>query len=136
MPGDEYASVVRGGLKLKGGAPAGVKKKKKKSKAPSTSTESKSSALEAALGDEDPNSSPSKDIVLKKGKGKAPEDDELVPEDDDHEDLKTASERAHEEMRRKRVYDFYLFRDENSPSSYPFFSLEAHQAVRVFEHSH
>jgi protein FAM32A len=98
MPADEYASTVRGGLKLKGGAPAGIKKKKKKPK----NSEVKTSALQAALGDDDAAVAGSEDVV-KKGKG--PEEAEKNDDERD-EDLyegKTASERAYEEMRKKRV---------------------------------
>lgn len=99
MPSDEYGSIVRGGLKLKG---AGVTKKKKKSKPkpsdPSSSTpDPKTSALQKALEEEDA-------ITVRKA---APEEDldeaklrELEEKDGDG---KTVSERAHEEMRRKRV---------------------------------
>lgn len=48
MAGDDYSSAIRGGLKLKGSKPAGVKKKKKKSK-PSVP----SSALEVAASEKD-----------------------------------------------------------------------------------
>lgn len=101
MPVDEYASTVRGGLKLKGGAPAGIKKKKKKPKVSSASTESKATALQEALEDED--GAASKDVVLKKNKGKGPEEEVVAAVGGDLDDGKTASERAHEEMRRKRV---------------------------------
>lgn len=101
MPADEYASTVRGGLKLKGGAPTGIKKKKKKPKVPSASTGSKASALQAALEDED--GAASKDVVLKKNRGEGPEEEAVAAEGGGFDDGKTASERAHEEMRRKRV---------------------------------
>lgn len=107
MPSDAYSSVVRGGLKLKGSAPAGVLKRKKKSKAKAEGEagESKKDALQKALEDED--SAVGKELV--KGKGKEEIDGE---EDGDREleergnDGKTASERAYEEMRRKRVSFF------------------------------
>lgn len=52
MAGDDYSSAIRGGLKLKGSKPAGVKKKKKsKPSAPSSATAS--SALEVAASGKD-----------------------------------------------------------------------------------
>lgn len=95
MPADEYASTVRGGLKLKGGAPAGIKKKKKK---PKTSTSDTKSALQAALEDADT------DLVKGKSKDGVSEEG-LRDEEDGQADMKTASERAYEEMRRKRLHD-------------------------------
>jgi protein FAM32A len=106
MPADEYASTIRGGLKLKGGAPGGIKKKKKKARDTSSSSESKASALQKALEDEDAAA------VVKKGKGKEGEEDldedALRELEERGDDGKTASERAHEEMRRKRVCCFLL----------------------------
>jgi protein FAM32A len=108
MPADEYSSVVRGGLKLKGSAPSGVSKKKKKSK-PKTEgegSESKKEKILKALEDED--SAVGKE--LEKGKGEAKGGDEGKDEGEGDRELeergndgKTASERAYEEMRRKRV---------------------------------
>jgi protein FAM32A len=90
MPSDEYAPIVRGGLKLKGSKPTGVEKKKKKKKA--TAPESSSTKQEAlAEGEEQ----------LDEEKLK-----ELDPRDNNG---KTASERAYEEMRRKRVRSLFLF---------------------------
>ncbi|PBP16188.1 DUF1754-domain-containing protein [Diplocarpon rosae] len=112
MPGDEYASVVRGGLKLKGGAPTGIpKKKKKKSKAASeseASSASKKSALQSALEDEDAGSSQA--IVRRKersqdGNGMDLDEERLRELEGRGGDGKTASERAYEEMRRKRLHD-------------------------------
>ena len=52
MAGDDYSSAIRGGLKLKGSKPAGVKKKKKfKSSVQSSATAS--SALEVAVSGKD-----------------------------------------------------------------------------------
>lgn len=52
MAGDEYTSAIRGGLKLKGSAPSGVKKKKKsKPSVPSSATAS--SALQVAASSKD-----------------------------------------------------------------------------------
>jgi protein FAM32A len=100
MPGDEYSSVVRGGLKLKGG----VTKKKKKSKPKSADAEGKKDAIRKALEDED--TAVGKEIEKRKAK----EGEEEVEGDGGDRELeerggdgKTASERAYEEMRRKRV---------------------------------
>ncbi|TAQ84634.1 hypothetical protein B7494_g7044 [Chlorociboria aeruginascens] len=94
---DDYAPVVRGGLKLKGGSkPSGItKKKKKKSKEPA---EAQKSALQSALEDED---------VVKEGERGAEggEGEELRELESRGGDGKTASERAREEMRRKRLND-------------------------------
>lgn len=110
MPADEYAPVVRGALKLKGSAPSGIKKKKKKPKTSESeaSSSTKKSALQSALEEEDAESS--KAVV--KGKGNAKGEDGVEEELDEVAlreleerggDGKTASERAYEEMRRKRV---------------------------------
>ncbi|KAK2629888.1 hypothetical protein QTJ16_000708 [Diplocarpon rosae] len=105
MPGDEYASVVRGGLKLKGGAPTGIpKKKKKKSKAASeseASSASKKSALQSALEDEDAGSSQA--IVRRKERsqdcnGMDLDEERLRELEGRGGDGKTASERAYEEL--------------------------------------
>jgi protein FAM32A len=100
MPSDAYSSVVRGGLKLKGSAPAGVtKKKKKKPKTDDGANEGKKDALQKALEDED--SAVGKEIDKGKGKEEEQEGDRELEERGN--DGKTASERAYEEMRRKRV---------------------------------
>jgi len=102
MPGDEYSSVVRGGLKLKGG----VTKKKKKAKKPADD-QGKKDALRKALEDED--AALSKTVAKMAKDGEVKDDGE---EEGDREleergnDGKTASERAYEEMRRKRVSFF------------------------------
>ncbi|KAG4429313.1 hypothetical protein IFR05_015197 [Cadophora sp. M221] len=110
MPSDEYAPVVRGALKLKGSAPSGIKKKKKKPKTSETeaSNSTKKSALQSALEEEDAESS--KTVV--KGKEKSEEGveeelDEVALRELEERggDGKTASERAYEEMRRKRLHD-------------------------------
>ncbi|CAL3963345.1 hypothetical protein PZA11_000993 [Diplocarpon coronariae] len=112
MPGDEYASVVRGGLKLKGGAPAGIKKKKKKKPRAASESEassaSKKSALQSALEDEDAGSSKAvmNGTAKSNDKNEADLDEEKLRELEDRSgDGKTASERAYEEMRRKRLHD-------------------------------
>jgi protein FAM32A len=115
MPSDDYTAVTRGSLKLKGGAPAGIKKKKKKPKTsdPSSSTpDPKTSALQKALKDEDAETG--KEIVKGKGKGGGAEGEEEMGEEQLREldprdgDGKTASERAYEEMRKKRVCSFHF----------------------------
>lgn len=112
MPSDDYtSSTIRGSLKLKGGPskPEGIKKKKKKPKAPTTES---SPALQKAIEDEDIVVGGSEDLVKSKGKRKEKDaeaegdelDDEQLRELDPRGgDGKTASERAYEEMRRKRV---------------------------------
>jgi protein FAM32A len=101
MPSD--APVIRGALKLKG---SGItKKKKKKAKADAESSEDKKSAIQKALEEED--TAVGKEVVKSKSKGKG--EDAEGEEEGDREleerghDGKTASERAYEEMRRKRV---------------------------------
>jgi len=103
MPADEYSSVVRGGLKLKGSAPSGVSKKKKKDKKPKAAdgeSESKKDALRKALEDED--SAIVKARAKGEGEGEEEGDGELEERGNDG---KTASERAYEEMRRKRLHE-------------------------------
>jgi protein FAM32A len=106
MPSDAYSSVVRGGLKLKGSAGITKKKKKKSKEKEGEVGEGKKEALQKALEDED------SALSKVQGKGKDMEDgdaDGKLAEEGDREleergnDGKTASERAYEEMRRKRV---------------------------------
>ncbi|PMD26151.1 DUF1754-domain-containing protein [Hyaloscypha hepaticicola] len=108
MPSDAYASVVRGGLKLKGSSGITKKKKKKSKERDGELGEVKKDALQKALEDEDSAFAKMKD----KGKGKAGGDGELEEEGDKEleveergKDGKTASERAYEEMRRKRLHE-------------------------------
>jgi protein FAM32A len=112
MPGDEYASTIRGGLKLKGSKPSGVTKKKKKPKPTSTNDsaeEGKKSALQKALEEEDAATSSNKDMI-KGGDGEELDAAELRELDPRGDDGKTASERQYEEMRRKRVsHSYYPF---------------------------
>lgn len=98
MPSDDYTSTVRGGLKLKGSSskPSGIKKKKKKP-APSFS-ESKADVLQKALAHED--ATREKDMA---GDAEELSEGQLRELDPRGGDGKTASEKAHEEMRRKRV---------------------------------
>ncbi|KAH7336438.1 hypothetical protein BKA65DRAFT_479343 [Rhexocercosporidium sp. MPI-PUGE-AT-0058] len=110
MPADEYAPVVRGALKLKGAAPSGIKKKKKKPKTSDSeaSSSTKKSALQSALEEEDAGSS--KAVVKGKGNGEGGREEELDEValrelEERGGDGKTASERAYEEMRRKRLHD-------------------------------
>ena len=103
MASDDYAPVVRGGLKLKGASkPPGITKKKKKREKSSLSTsaepsESKKSALQKALEEED--------SELKDNKDEVELSEEQLRElvERDPNDGKTAAERAMEEMRKKRV---------------------------------
>jgi protein FAM32A len=104
-PSEDYIPVVRGALKLKGGAPSGIKKKKKKPKNPSTEPESssKKSALQKALEDEDAGTSAALTKVENKGDEGELDEEKLRELEDRGDDGKTASERAYEEMRRRRV---------------------------------
>jgi protein FAM32A len=104
MPLDDYTPTVRGGLKLKGSTPTGIAKKKKKSKSSKpkdkTSSDSTSTDLQKALEEED--ASLTQELTSK------PKDKELDETRLEQRggDGKTASERAYEEMRRKRVCIF------------------------------
>ncbi|KAF7864049.1 hypothetical protein EAF04_007014 [Stromatinia cepivora] len=105
MP-DDYSSTG-GGLKLKGASTgAGITKKKKKKKNTTTTTTSTSTAgsetsLQKALKDED--------TLEIKGSGEngsmALSEEQLRELDRRDQSGKTASERAHEEMRRRRLND-------------------------------
>ena len=108
MPSDDYASTVRGSLKLKGSKPEGIKKKKKKPK-PSTDSETSKDAkstLQQALADEDGEAG--KELVKGEDGEEELDDEKLRELDPRGGDGKTASERAYEEMRRKRVCQFHL----------------------------
>lgn len=99
MPTDDYASTARGGLKLKGGnKPTGIEKKKKKKKAPpaapDASTSQKETALAKALADEDATATTGAEEL---------NEAQLRSLEEVGGDGKTASERAQEEMRRRRV---------------------------------
>jgi len=91
-------------LKLKG---SGISKKKKKKAKPSDESSEKKSAIQKALEDED--SAVGKEVVKSKGKGKEEDGDEegqgLRELEERGNDGKTASERAYEEMRRKRLHE-------------------------------
>ncbi|KAF4631027.1 hypothetical protein G7Y89_g7107 [Cudoniella acicularis] len=105
MTSDDYAPIVRGGLKLKGAKPTGVTKTKKKKKD------------KLSTNPQDPSSSTSKDVSKTKkdaekegGKEGEGEEEELTEEqlrtlEERGGDGKTASERAYEEMRKKRLQD-------------------------------
>ena len=102
MPSEDYAPAVRGGLKLKGGAPTGVTKKKKKKKKKQNASKddeaARENAIRQALEEEDAeaqNRQKSEDTGL----GEA----DLRELESRGEDGKTASERQFEEVRRKRV---------------------------------
>ncbi len=106
MPSDEYAPVVRSALKLKGSGPSGItKKKKKKSKHSVAEPSDQKSAIQKALEDED--TSTSKDISKSKAKGDDEGEEGERELEERGNDGKTASERAYEEMRRKRVCPFF-----------------------------
>lgn len=124
MPDEAYSSVSRGALKLKGSSSStsGIKKKKKKPKPSAEPSEPKTSALQRALEDEDASAEltlgekgKSKDVSDRTGDGD--ENEEGQEEDSARmreldprgQDGKTASERAREEMRRKRVCVIVLF---------------------------
>jgi len=98
MASDDYTPTVRGGLKLKGSVPTGIKKKKssKPKDKPSTSSEP-STDLQKALEEED--------ASIAKEKGKELDEAQLKELEQRGGDGKTASERAYEEMRRKRLAD-------------------------------
>jgi protein FAM32A len=104
MPADEYAPVVRGGLKLKGSKPAGITKKKKKAKP--KESEAAKSTLQKALEDEDASTS-NDNRVAKDGDegedGNGMSEAQLKELESRGGDGKTASERQYEETRRKRV---------------------------------
>jgi protein FAM32A len=110
MPADEYSSVVRGGLKLKGSAPSGVSKKKKrdKKKPREAADGEKNDALRKALEEEDEDEAIVRARDKGEGGGEEAGDRELEERGNDG---KTASERAYEEMRRRRVScsPFFLF---------------------------
>ncbi len=97
MPSDEYAPVVRGALRLKGGTTSGVKKhKKKKDKKPKS--EAEVGAIEKALGE----GGKGKEAQIE---GEAEGMGELETRGGDG---KTAAERAYEEVRRRRVCLIYF----------------------------
>lgn len=109
MPSDDYTPIVRGGLKLKGASSSGIKKKKKKDKSKTSASASNEEALSKAV--DESVSATNKDGKVK-GKGKGEGEEGLEGEEDldlttleqrDQHDGKTASERAYEENRRKRV---------------------------------
>ncbi|KAH6673127.1 hypothetical protein B0J14DRAFT_639095 [Halenospora varia] len=107
MPSDEYASTSRGGLKLKGAKPTGVeKKKKKKSKTVPSAGATASSSKD--VPEDEPASSKS---IEKRRKSNEEDNEEELDEsklrelEDRGHDGKTASERAYEETRRKRLAD-------------------------------
>jgi protein FAM32A len=109
MPSDDYAPVVRGGLKLKGSSStSGIKKKKKKTK---TINEE---GLSRAINSTDPSTNKIDGEEEEAGKDvtkKEDEDEELdlreLEQRAEH-DGKTATERAYEETRRKRVSPIYF----------------------------
>ena len=124
MPSDDYAPVVRGGLKLKGSAPSGIKKKKKKVKpaVPSSATAESALASAAACGSISPSksSSPSgadasKDISklsasersaeIAKTKAELADLQAQVADEDQEEErgYKTPAQKRQEEVRMRRL---------------------------------
>ncbi|RAL61829.1 hypothetical protein DID88_002892 [Monilinia fructigena] len=113
MP-DDYSSTG-GGLKLKGaGTGAGISKKKKKKKntaitSTSTSTAGSGTALQKALKDEDTLEIKTSGEAVRKGDAENGSDglseEQFRTLDTCDQSGKTASERAHEEMRRRRLND-------------------------------
>ncbi|KAI9648041.1 hypothetical protein NHQ30_002669 [Ciborinia camelliae] len=113
MP-DDYSSTG-GGLKLKGaGTGAGITKKKKKKKSTATPTTSTSgpaseTALQKALKDEDTVETGNAGEGARKGDKEdgvtGLSEEQLRELDARDQSGKTASERAHEEMRRRRLND-------------------------------
>ncbi|KAG9246130.1 hypothetical protein BJ878DRAFT_311035 [Calycina marina] len=106
MPSDDYASTVRGGLKLKGSSkPSGIRKQKKKATPASSTSDAKVEGLQKALAEEDASVLQGRKAP-KGGKEKRELSDEQLCELETRGgDGKTASERAHEEMRRRRLQD-------------------------------
>ncbi|KAI1003082.1 hypothetical protein K3495_g5123 [Podosphaera aphanis] len=106
MTTDEYTPVVRGPLKLKGSGPVGItkKKKKKKKKAGEVSShgDTAGDASKSSVSSEDV-SSLAQEAPLSEGP-MITADAELAEGDG----MKTASERAYEEMRRRRLHDRLL----------------------------
>jgi protein FAM32A len=107
MPTDDYTPIVRGGLKLKGSSatPSGIKKKKKNKKPKPVDEESLSRAV---TENEESGSSGTllQTTKSRKDDGSDGEEDNLdlreLEQRGEH-DGKTATERAYEETRRKRV---------------------------------
>lgn len=114
MGSDDYSSAIGGGLKLKGGKPAGVVKKKKKDKSKEKDTfkesDPKVPALQRALADEE--QAARTEAEKEKGReagGEQNQDVDLEEEDYDAGNNKTEAERNYDEMRRKRVSVFCIF---------------------------
>jgi protein FAM32A len=127
MGNDEYASAVGGGLKLKGGPLAGIKKKKKKS---SKEKEKLSTNLERALSPSKPSpasgAADSPDAPSE-APAKPLTDEEQIADLEERiakaereaeggEDYKTPAERQQEEMRRKRLEE--RLRREGGPKTH------------------
>lgn len=107
MTSDDYKPLVQGPLRLKGIGPVGIKKKKKKKKKPIDDTakeDSKSKTISTTVAK---SHSDNGDVNDEKLFSKV-ESSKLNQFEDDHEDrasTKTPSERAYEEMRKKRLID-------------------------------
>ncbi|CAG8982108.1 hypothetical protein HYALB_00003200 [Hymenoscyphus albidus] len=103
MPSDDYTPIVRGGLKLKGSSSAGIKKKKKKDKSKTSTGATKEEALTKAIENKDTEKT-EKDDEDEVYRGEDGEELDLTTlEQRSANDGKTASERAYEENRRKRL---------------------------------
>jgi protein FAM32A len=123
MPSDDYASVSRGGLKLKGVAGSKVEKKKKKKKPKDDVSAREGPAQEA---EKDTDRALSKVLADEDGKIKNVDgvdqgDGEEVPGEarEGERELgsgKTEAERRHEERRRKMVSESIL-RDDRWPAT-------------------
>lgn len=135
MPSDEYTSVSRGGLKLKGASSSKISKKKKKPKPSVESEEGRKSALAKVVEDEDEKVRGK----VKDGEGEGEmdrdgEENEMRELDPRDGDGKTASERAQEEMRRRRVSSHFphLFPFYYSDTVHPSLHLELHVLPKTY----
>jgi protein FAM32A len=107
MPGNEYASAIGGGLKLKGSKPSGVAKKKKKKEKKSAGVSQEVALEKAVEGAEVVNVEKQEitdDTVSKERKDASAErDGERDDGDGEGDGYKTETQKRHEEMRRKRL---------------------------------
>lgn len=136
MP-DDYSSIG-GGLKLKGaGTGAGIKKKKKKKSTLSATASGLKPALQQALKEEDM-------LELKDAKegdeegGMSGLSEEQLRELDQRDGSgKTASERAHEETRRRRVcHIFYPYHEKpfSATSIMDLFTSDINMSIPICIH--
>lgn len=145
MPSDEYASSVRGSLKLKGATPTGITKKKKKKTSSKPVAVAEAEKQDKEKDDDEEDTSKGK----KKQSRSARVDEEGADATEDLNDAelreletrdregdgKTASERAYEEMRRKRVCFYILlllpYNHHSHQSTYPLLSFCSFQTLRI-----